>query len=141
MLTWFKETSPTRESPLETLKSALWREAQNYPLFHLLQVRRQENISDLTFPFQDAAFYIFVSITQVKLGLFLCRLFEREIFAHCPTHKLETEIVINGTSISNIKCGGNLQAHFIYQLFQLSLTKLVGSSIYQHLKRDEEILV
>lgn len=38
-----------RESPLETLKTALWREAVNYPLHHLLQ---------------DAASYIFVSITQ-----------------------------------------------------------------------------
>ena len=83
MVTWLRETLPTRESPLETLKSALWREAQNYPLFHLLQVRKQENISDLTVSFQDAASYIFVSITQVKLSLFLLRLFEREIHAHC----------------------------------------------------------
>ena len=33
---------PIRESPLETLKSALWREAQNYPLFHLLQVENSQ---------------------------------------------------------------------------------------------------
>ena len=35
---------PIRESPLETLKSALWREAQNYPLFHLLQVGTIQDI-------------------------------------------------------------------------------------------------
>ena len=39
-----------RDSPLEMIKGELWREAQNYPLFHVLQ---------------DAASYIFVSITQV----------------------------------------------------------------------------
>jgi len=38
-----------RDSPLEMIKVELWREAQNYPLFHVLQ---------------DAASYIFVSITQ-----------------------------------------------------------------------------
>ena len=36
---------PIRESPLETLKSALWREAQNYPLFHLLQVGTSQDIT------------------------------------------------------------------------------------------------
>jgi len=38
-----------RDSPLEKIKSELWREAQNFPLFHLLK---------------DASAYIFVSITQ-----------------------------------------------------------------------------
>ena len=59
---------PIRESPLETLKSALWREAQNYPLFHLLQVGITARIScriEFIWNFQDAASYIFVSITQV----------------------------------------------------------------------------
>ena len=59
---------PIRESPLETLKSALWREAQNYPLFHLLQVGTTARIScriEFIWNFQDAASYIFVSITQV----------------------------------------------------------------------------
>ena len=59
---------PIRESPLETLKSALWREAQNYPLFHLLQVGTSARIScriEFIWNFQDAASYIFVSITQV----------------------------------------------------------------------------
>ena len=38
-----------RESPLDRIKEDLWREARNFPLFELLQ---------------DAASYIFVSITQ-----------------------------------------------------------------------------
>ena len=38
-----------REAPLESIKRELWREAQNYPLFHLLS---------------DPSSYIFVSITQ-----------------------------------------------------------------------------
>ena len=39
-----------RESPLERIKQELWREAQDFPLFHLLQ--------------QEPTSYIFVSITQ-----------------------------------------------------------------------------
>ena len=38
-----------RESPLENIKSELWREAASYPLFHALQ---------------DPTSYIFVSVTQ-----------------------------------------------------------------------------
>ena len=38
-----------REFPLDRIKEELWKEAQKYPLFHLLQ---------------DATSYIFVSITQ-----------------------------------------------------------------------------
>ena len=41
-----------REFPLDRIKEELWKEAQKYPLFHLLQ---------------DASSYIFVSITQVTL--------------------------------------------------------------------------
>ena len=40
-----------REFPLDRIKEELWKEAQKYPLFHLLQ---------------DASSYIFVSITQVS---------------------------------------------------------------------------
>ena len=43
-----------RESPLDRIKEDLWREARNFPLFELLQ---------------DAASYIFVSITQVILSI------------------------------------------------------------------------
>ena len=42
-----------RESPLDKIKEDLWREARNFPLFELLQ---------------DAASYIFVSITQVSIN-------------------------------------------------------------------------
>ena len=41
-----------REFPLDRIKEELWKEAQKYPLFHLLQ---------------DASSYIFVSITQVPI--------------------------------------------------------------------------
>ena len=44
------ELSCYREFPLDRIKEELWKEAQKYPLFHLLQ---------------DATSYIFVSITQV----------------------------------------------------------------------------
>ena len=54
-----------RESPLDRIKEDLWREARNFPLFELLQ---------------DAASYIFVSITQVcnvdySLVLYLSKYF------------------------------------------------------------------
>ena len=39
-----------RESTLERIKSELWREAKNFPLFHLLS--------------PDSSSYIFISITQ-----------------------------------------------------------------------------
>ena len=45
-----------RDTPLEIIKGELWKEAQNYPLFHSLQ---------------DAASYIFVSITQVMKTILL----------------------------------------------------------------------